>query len=123
MVTMVAALPYIVFAMFFFLVAVIVVALVFSQRDENAVTVRGEIIEEITCGTQSIPGTAVRHLVLPTRKDPLWRIYYQDGRQMLSTLPTALILKAGVHPEDIPESSHTPPLELKHGRRIDTDRD
>lgn len=122
MATMVAALPYIVFAMFFFLVAVIVVALVFSQRDETPLKVRGEAIQEIKCGTEHIPGEAVLSVDLPSRKDPLWRIRYQDGRQMLSTLPTALVLKAGEPLEEISDSAQTPPLELRHGRRVDPDR-
>jgi len=117
MATMVAALPYVVFAVFFFLVAVIVTALVFSQRDDHAVNIRGEALSDLSCGIKEIAVESVFSVTLPTRKDPLWRVVYKDGRRMIGTGPAWLILKDGEEPEGSVNTQDVPPLELQHGRR------
>ncbi|MEN6473535.1 MAG: hypothetical protein ABFD81_05940 [Syntrophaceae bacterium] len=117
MATMVAALPYVVFAVFFFLVAVIVTALVFSQRDENALKIPGEALVELSCDMREIAAETVLSVTLPTRKDPLWRVAYKDGRRMIGMGPAWLILKDGEETEGSVNTQDVPPLELQHGRR------
>lgn len=117
MATMVAALPYVVFAVFFFLVAVIVTALVFSQRDDQPLKVLGEALEELSCGTNVMPTGNVYSVTLPTRRNPLWIISYNDGRRMIGTGPAWLILKEGEDLEGGANVHDAPPMELERGRR------
>ena len=117
MASMVATLPYVVFAVFFFLVAVIVTALVFSQRDDRSVTIRGEALEELSFGTRAVAVENVLNITLPTRKDPLWRVACRDGRRMYGSGPAWVILKDGENPEGSVLTDDAPPLELRHGRR------
>jgi len=117
MATMVAALPYVVFAVFFFLVAVIVTALVISQRDDLLLKVPGEALEELSCGTNVIPAGNVLNVKLPTRRNPLWIISFNDGRRMIGTGPAWLILKEGENFEGGAKVQDAPPLELERGRR------
>ncbi|HQP31453.1 MAG TPA: hypothetical protein PLB81_08990 [Deltaproteobacteria bacterium] len=117
MATMVAALPYVVFAVFFFLVAVIVTALVFSQRDEQPPEIPGEALEEFTYDTQAVAVENIRSVTLPNRKDPLWRVFYKDGRRLVGTGPVWLILKGGEDPQEALKGQDVPPLALERGRR------
>jgi len=117
MATMVAALPYVVFAVFFFLVAVIVTALVFSQRDDHPLKVPGEALEELSCGTNIMSTGNIHSVTLPTRRNPLWIISYNDGRRMIGTGSAWLILKDGEDFEGGANVHDAPPMELERGRR------
>jgi hypothetical protein len=102
--TLVAALPYIIITLFLASVAIVAAAVYSSQRGDEWIF-SGDDIDEITCGPHRFSGDDLLSVGTPSRKSPLWRMHFKDGRQLLTSEHAYLRLKPLDREEEPPNEN------------------
>lgn len=101
---LVAALPYIIIALFLVSVAIVAVAVYSSQRGDEWIF-SGDDIEEITCGPHRFSGDDLLNVGAPSHKSPLWRMHFKDGKQLITSEHAFLRLKPLDREEEPPNDT------------------